>query len=77
MRYTLFLLVSFSSVLLSAQPSGTINKIKLDKKIDSIFQSYNNKNSPGTAITVIQNGKILTRKSYGLPLLVAEIGMTW
>jgi CubicO group peptidase (beta-lactamase class C family) len=76
MRYTLFLLVSFSSVLLSAQ-SIAINKIKLDKKIDSIFQSYNNKNSPGTVITVIQNGKILTRKSYGLPLLVAEMGMTW
>ena len=76
MRYTLFLLVSFSSVLLSAQ-SIAINKIKLDKKIDSLFQSYINKNSPGIAITVIQNGKILTRKSYGLPLLVAEIGMTW
>ena len=76
MRYTLFLLVSFSSVLLSAQ-SIAINKIKLDKKIDSIFQSYNNKNSPGTAITVIQNGKILNRKSYGLALLVAEIRMTW
>ena len=65
MRYALFLLVSFNSMSLSAQ-SIAINKIKLAKKIDSLFQSYNNKNSPGIAITVLQNGKILTRKSYGL-----------
>jgi len=75
MRYALFLLVSFNSILLSAQ-SIAINKIKLAKKIDSLFQSYNNKNSPGTAITVIQNGKILTRKSYGLANIENQVPFT-
>lgn len=35
------ILFSFSSFLLSAQ-SLTINKIKLDKKIDSLFQTTKN-----------------------------------
>ena len=42
MRYALFLIVSFSSLLLATQPSVTINKIKLDKEIDSLFQAYKN-----------------------------------
>ena len=45
MRYALFLLVSVNSMSLSAQ-SIAINKIKLAKKIDSLFQSYNNKILP-------------------------------
>lgn len=63
MRYTFFFLVGLSSLWLSAQP---INKINLDKKIDSLFQSFNSKNSPGFAITVIQNGKVITKKDYGM-----------
>ena len=68
MKGIFFLLFSFSSFLLSAQ-SIAIDKIKLDKKIDSLFQSYNNKNSPGFAITVIQNEKMITKKDYGMASL--------
>jgi CubicO group peptidase (beta-lactamase class C family) len=72
MRYALFLLVSFNSMLLSAQPIA-INKIKLDKKVDSIFQSFNNKNSPGFAITVLQDGKVIAKKAFGLASIELQV----
>ena len=65
MRHSFLLILCLNSVLLSAQ-SIAINTIKLDKKIDSLFQSYNNKNSPGFAITVIQNEKVITKKTVGM-----------
>jgi CubicO group peptidase (beta-lactamase class C family) len=70
MRYTFFFLVSLSSLWLSAQP---INKIKLDKKIDSLFQAFNNKNSPGCAITIIQDGKVLAKKAYGMASIELQV----
>ena len=43
-----------------AQPDA-----KLIKKLDSIFSSFTNA-TPGAAVTVIQNGKLLAKRSYGL-----------
>ena len=60
-NFLIFFLVIIGNQLF-AQPI-TINKDKLNKKIDSLFQSFNNKNSPGFAITVIQNGKVVTKKT--------------
>jgi CubicO group peptidase (beta-lactamase class C family) len=53
-----------SSFSLVAQ-TKPINKPALDKKLDSIFQEFNNASSPGYAITIIQNGKAITKKAYG------------
>lgn len=61
----LSILICFVTISLTAQIQP-INKAKLDKKIDSLFQSFNNQNSPGYAITVLQNGKVITRKTYGM-----------
>jgi CubicO group peptidase (beta-lactamase class C family) len=41
---------------------------KLVKKLDSIFSSFT-KTTPGAAVTVIQNGKVLAKRSYGLASL--------
>lgn len=45
----------------------TINKT-LEKKLDSIFSSYN-RNTPGIAVTVLENGNVMTKKAYGMASL--------
>jgi hypothetical protein len=39
--------------------------LKLQKKLDSIFSSFNN-STPGVAITVLQNGKVIAKKAYSM-----------
>lgn len=39
---------------------------RLDHYIDSLFQSYNNPNSPGIALSVIEKGSVLTRGNFGM-----------
>lgn len=67
---TSILMNSFGS--LRAQ-TISISKIDLDKKIDSLFKEFNNTSSPGYAITVLQNGKVITRKTVGMANLEFSI----
>ncbi|MFN7494981.1 MAG: serine hydrolase domain-containing protein, partial [Cyclobacteriaceae bacterium] len=59
------LLTSVATITLSAQ-TISINKTQLDKKIDSLFKAFNNTSSPGYAITILQNGKTITKKTVGM-----------
>jgi CubicO group peptidase (beta-lactamase class C family) len=63
---------SFGIMSLSAQ-TKSIDKTQLDKKLDSLFKEFNNTSSPGYAITVIQNGKAITKKDYGLASLEHKV----
>lgn len=82
MKYKLFLtlLLSLTSIIISFGQESvshnteriTANNTALNKKLDSIF-SYFNKTTPGAAVTVIQNGKILAKKSYGLASLEHKV----
>lgn len=72
MKAYLLLFIAFSSFKLSAQPI-VINKINLDQKIDSLFQAFNNKNSPGCAITIIQDGNVITKKEYGMASIELQV----
>ncbi|HEY0669485.1 MAG TPA: serine hydrolase domain-containing protein, partial [Sphingobacteriaceae bacterium] len=61
-----------------SQNSGTPKKIPLppkrsehkllESKIDSIFSRFS-KTSPGMAVTILENGKVITKKAYGLASL--------
>ncbi len=51
---------------------GTGKNILLDQKLDSIFSSFK-KNTPGFAITVIEKGKVLARKSYGMASIELQV----
>jgi len=62
----------FGAILLSAQ-TKPISKPELDKKLDSLFKEFNNTSSTGYAITVIQNGKAITTKDYGLANLEFKV----
>lgn len=47
---------------------NTISSKALEKKLDSIFSSFN-QNTPGVAVTVIENGKLIAKKAFGMASL--------
>ena len=51
--------------------SNTINK-EQEQKIDTLFQKFNN-NTPGCAVGIIQNGKFIYKKSFGMANLDYDI----
>ncbi|HMI79202.1 MAG TPA: serine hydrolase, partial [Ferruginibacter sp.] len=53
-----------------AQP---IEKVKLEKFIDSIYKPFSNKNSPGCAITIMENGKLVSKKNYGMASIELQV----
>jgi CubicO group peptidase (beta-lactamase class C family) len=54
----------------------SINKARLIKKLDSLFVSINNYNSPGCAVTVIENGKVIVKRAYGMASIEFRIPFT-
>jgi CubicO group peptidase (beta-lactamase class C family) len=74
--FLMFLLVdiSFGQKPLKSN-SGIIstNNPILNKKLDSIFFSYNNNKSPGVSISVIQNGKLIAKKDYGMASIELQV----
>jgi len=44
--------------------------------IDTIFQSYDTKTSPGCAVAVVQNGGVVFKKGYGLANLEYDIAIS-
>jgi CubicO group peptidase (beta-lactamase class C family) len=64
--------VKTSVTKISTHSSGTL---QLQKKLDSIFSSYN-KSSPGVAVTILQNGKVLAKKAYGMASLEFSVPFT-
>lgn len=48
----------------------------LEKKCDSLFADQNSTSSPGVAVIVTQNGKVLIRKAYGMASLEHKVPFT-
>jgi CubicO group peptidase (beta-lactamase class C family) len=61
---TPFLCIILFTSLFGQQPAN--NNLTLNKKIDSLFSSFNNRISPGFALTVIKDAKIIAKKDYGM-----------
>ena len=55
--------------------TASASNLQLQKKLDSIFSSYN-KSSPGVAVTILQNGKVLAKKAYGMASLEFSVPFT-
>lgn len=73
MKYAIILfLLSLLSLKITAQ---AIDKIKLGKQVDSIFR-FLNQQTPGVAITVLQNGKVIAKKNVGMANLEHAIAFT-
>ncbi len=84
-KFILVLILGCLFIILYAQKSPGIAKQyspkvsfsnkKLEAKLDSIFSSFN-KTTPGIAVTVLQNGKVLAKKAYGLASLEFKVPFT-
>ncbi|CAN5401103.1 hypothetical protein BH10ACI2_BH10ACI2_19500 [soil metagenome] len=48
----------------------------LEKKCDALFAVQNNTQSPGAAVVITQNGKVLVRKAYGMASLEHQVPYT-
>ena len=74
MKHLITIIVfNFINLQMAAQ---TIDKIRVEKLIDTIFKSFDNPRSPGAAVTVLQNGKVITKKNYGMANLEHSIPFT-
>lgn len=70
--FRLLLLCLLSASMLKCQPKPD----RVASRIDSIFSKYNNKTGPGLAAGVVQNGKVIFTKGYGLANLEYDIPNT-
>jgi CubicO group peptidase (beta-lactamase class C family) len=60
---------SFAQASYKSSPGNSqSNQLYLDQRLDSLF-SYYNSNTPGIAVTVLQKGKVLAKKAYGMSSL--------
>jgi CubicO group peptidase (beta-lactamase class C family) len=70
-KYIFSLLFYFSLATIQAQ----LNDVQ-SQKIDSLFSSWTETNHPGGAIGIMQNGKILYSKAFGLASLEYQVPNT-
>jgi CubicO group peptidase (beta-lactamase class C family) len=54
----------------SAKPSGPVSP---DKQIDALFKEWDTQNTPGASVAVIQHGKLIFAKGYGIANLEYNI----
>jgi CubicO group peptidase (beta-lactamase class C family) len=67
------LLLSFAFIL---QDSFAQVNSGLANYLDSLFKPYNNISSPGIAITILQNGRPVTKKNYGMAVIEHKVPFT-
>ena len=63
-------LLVLTNTILSAQTKGTI-----ESQIDAMFSKYNS-STPGVAVSVVKDGKIILKKGYGMATLEYDIPIT-
>lgn len=68
MKPKFYLLTSIILLILTSQSYGQLSQNQL-QKIDSLFNGWNTPNHPGGAIAVMQEGKTVFSKAYGLASL--------
>ncbi|PIF43359.1 CubicO group peptidase (beta-lactamase class C family) [Chryseobacterium sp. 52] len=71
-KWTLFFFSLLTSGLCSAQSKQT-DPIR---RTDSLLNVYKQENTPGTAVAIIKNGKVIYKKTYGLANLENKIPVT-
>lgn len=57
-------------------PGCNQQEVNYKTKIDRLFDRYDSANAPGCAVAVIQNGKLVHKKGYGLANLEYDIPIT-
>ena len=70
------LVLACSSLLLAESLSNHAANDDLTQRVDSVFATCNKPNSPGCAVAVIKDGKIIYEHGYGLANLEYNIPIT-
>lgn len=73
-RIFLISVIVFFSIQTKAQPLP--DKQTVEQKTDSLFKRINNDKSPGVAVTVMQEGKIIVSKDFGMANLEHKVSFT-
>jgi CubicO group peptidase (beta-lactamase class C family) len=85
MKKNISILVFFLTIVLlyfnaaaenKIDPPTDVSQAEKVKKIDEIFSTLNKPDSPGAAIAVIEKGKLILEKGYGLANLEYDIPVT-
>ncbi|MEP7322822.1 MAG: serine hydrolase [Saprospiraceae bacterium] len=74
MKYFL-LIILLANIFLFNNCSSTSPVPTVDKRIDSIFSEYN-LHTPGCAMAIVQHGKLIYKKGYGLANMEYDIPIT-
>ncbi len=70
----LFLIVSFTVLIIPAI-SQNDEGLKASK-VDELFKGWDNPNSPGAAIAIVREGKVILQREYGMANLEYDIPIT-
>jgi len=74
------LIFAISTAALAQTPSqattGAASQNSLTDEVDKIFAEYDKPNSPGCAVAIIQDGRIVYKRSYGMANLDYDIPIT-
>src|SRR5688572_29266494 len=71
----LYLLIVYIAFISSNALYGQTNATTIDKQIDDLFSGYNS-TTPGVAVAVVKDGKIIFKKGYGTANLEYDIPIT-
>ncbi|MEO5582121.1 MAG: serine hydrolase domain-containing protein, partial [Saprospiraceae bacterium] len=74
MKYFL-LIILFGNILLFNNCSSTSPTPSVEKRIDSLFSAFNSQ-TPGCAMAVVQHGKVIYKKGYGIANLEYDVPIT-
>src|SRR4051812_2927815 len=66
----IFLFLSFFTFTYGQIPDS------LSKKVDAVFAEYNKTDSPGCALAILKDGKIIYERGYGMSNLEYDIAIT-
>ena len=56
----------YSALFVLCLPMVLFGQTDPVKQVDAIFQTWNNTSGPGAAVSVIEDGRVILEKGYGL-----------
>lgn len=75
-KFTFIFLLALVVLISCQKKSPTRVSDQASERIDSLFNDWNKPNSPGAAVAVIKNGKLVFAKGYGMSNLEYDIPIT-
>ncbi|WP_374603459.1 serine hydrolase domain-containing protein [Arenimonas sp.] len=65
-RRAVFLLVACTTLMAAQAQAGVVRLSPSEEAIDAVFARYDSRSTPGCSVAVIDDGKLIFQKSYGM-----------